>query len=795
MRARRSSASSRVAIAIALVAGGAARSGAEPAIERLKPPAARQGETVDLQISGLELDGAAEVFFEDGRIAAAAPVVENDKQVTVRLTVPADCPLGPHRVRVRTNDGLSQLRMFQVHAREQLPEHEPNNTVDAATPLEPGRTVWGTLSGEDVDVYRLHLRAGDRIAAVVEAVRLDQQMLDAHVELVDAGGFVLAACDDHPLLAQDAALAVTAPREGDYFLRVRESAYGGGDNVYLLHVGDMPIPHAAWPPGGTAGTTVDVAWLGDPAGGFSTAITLPPPDADGSAAVRPVRDGREAAFAVPLRVAAGPVTTAAEPNDKAVEPTVATAPAAIAGRMDAADDVDWIRVTAAKGTKWNVTGWGRRLGSPIDLVINAHRDNEKRERITGNDDADGPDSVLVVTTPDEGGFLLRVNDFERRGGPEFTYWIDVQPLLPAVNVSVPPAQTKTQQRLCAAVPRGNRTALVFNTARTECGDPVRLEFDGLPAGVTALAAPIAEPAGGGVVVFEAAAAAEPGTRAAGIRVLRHDQEAATLGGLRQSTPLVFGDPNRECYRSAHGRRLPVAVVEEAPVEIDVLPPATAIARRGTLDLAVRVKRAEGWTGKVRLELPFKPPGIGCSAVEAKDDQQEVVLPISANADAPVQEWSVAVTAVLVPTGDQQQAKQGGRRIARGTVVASRPVKLAVVEPLVELAAEKAVVEQGQTARLVFKPVKPPTFTGTARARLVGLPLKTECAPLELAAGAEQLEFSIAVAPDAPPGKHDGILCRLEVPVGDAWMVHQTAATSLRIDKPLPGGVAARGAAP
>ncbi|MFM8496259.1 MAG: hypothetical protein ACKOEM_12155 [Planctomycetia bacterium] len=767
----------------------------EPTIDRIEPPAARAGTSIDVKITGSELDGAAEVFFEQGGITCAAPTVENDKTLTARLTVPADCPLGPQRMRVRTSDGLSELRMFHVHASEQAAEQEPNDSFAQAAPLERGRAVWGAVKNEDVDVYKVHLQAGDRIAAVIDAVRLDQQMLDPHIELVDAEGFVVAACDDHPLLAQDAALAAVAPREGDYFLRVRESAYGGGNALYVLHVGDFPIPHVAWPPGGPPGATLDVEWFGDPAGPFKAKVTLPPEGSEGLGRVRAVRDGRTSAMSVPFRITTAPVFQAVEPNDEPEKAAPATAPVAIAGRIDASEDVDWIRVEAPKGTKWKATGWGRRLGSPVDLVIAAHRANDKRERITSSDDADGPDSVVQVTVPDEGAFLLRVNDFERRGGPEFIYWIDVEPIVPRVTVSVPPAQTKTQQRLVAAVPRGNRTALVFNAARTECGDPVRLEFSGLPAGVAASPATIADPAPNCVVVFEAAADAAPATTATPVRMIRGDGESAQeVGSLRQGTDLVFGEPNRTSYRTSFSDRLAVAVVEEAPASIECAPPATPIARRGTLDLKVTVHRVEGYAGRVRLEMPFRPPGIGASAVEVKESETEVAFPITCAGDAPLKEWQLALTATLVPEGQKPDKKGAGKRVAKGMVVASRPLTLAIVEPLVEMTAEKAVVEQGGTVKLAYKAAKPPTFTGTAKARLVGLPNKVEAPTLDLAAGTETLEFPLTVAADAPPGKHENIICRIEVPVGDAIMIHQMAATSLRIDKPLPPAVAAAGGA-
>jgi hypothetical protein len=265
-----------------------------------------------------------------------------------------------------------------------------------------------------------------------------------------------------------------------------------------------------------------------------------------------------------------------------------------------------------------------------------------------------------------------------------------------------------------------------------------------------------------------------------------------IGGLRQGTEMVYGDPNRTPYRTAISDRLPVAVVEEAPVTIDLESPATPIARRGVLELKVKVHRAAEFDGKVRLELPFKPPGIGASTVEVKEGQTEVSLPLNASADAPLQAWQIAVAASLVPaSGDKKQEKQA-RRAGRGSWIASRPVTLSVVEPLVDLAAEKAVVEQAAETTLVFKTTKPASFAGKAKVRLMGLPVKTEAPELELMPGQETLEFLVKVAADAPPGKYDNVFCRIEVPQGEAVMLHQTPATSLRIDKPLPPGKAEKG---
>jgi len=783
--------SGRIALLATLLAAifspaGTAR--AELTIDRIEPGGGPRGSEVEIALTGKELADPEQLWFENGSIAVVSLTGIDAAHATATIRIPVDCPLGPHRLRLRTKHGLSELRTFRVGGLTQTAEKEPNNDPQAATEagsseisLAAARTIAGVVKGEDVDCFPVRAAAGERIAVAIDGIRLDQEMFDPSLDIVDERGFVLAACDDHPLLGQDAMLAVTAPADGTYFLRVRESAYGGNDGcVYLLHVGRFPVPHAAWPPGGQAGAEMEVEWLGDPAGPFRTTIVLPQHgDHAGLAEVYPERDGVVSPVGVPFRVSAVPATAEVEPNDEPAKAGRVSAPANLIGRMDVAEDVDWIHVEAPKGSVWRVRGRGRRLGSPIDLVINVHRTNEKREKITGNDDADGPDCEARVTTPDEGSFLVRVNDHQRRGGPEFIYWIDVEPAEPQVTVSVPPSRSNSQERLVATVPRGNRTALVFNTTRSECDMAVQLAFDNLPAGVRVIAPPAVGKAPGTLAVFEATAEAAASANLVTVAVQTvgtDDAAGRPIGALRQVTELVFGQPNNATYRTSVSDRLPIAVVEPAKVRIDVEQPSVPIVRRGSMDLRVRVVREAGFTGKVRLGFPFKPPGIGAPAsVEVPEADSDAVYRINATADAPVGEWPVVVTAV---------AKDKDKDDPSGWV-SSLPVTIRVAEPLVELTTEKAVAEPGQEARIVCKVMKPGSFEGTAIAKLMGLPVKTEAPELEFAATATELVFPVAVAADAVPGRHDNIFCQVRVPMAGTWVVHTMPGNHLRIDKPLP----------
>ncbi|MBM4059151.1 MAG: hypothetical protein FJ275_13105, partial [Planctomycetes bacterium] len=366
---------------------------ASPVIVRVVPPGAPRGSTVEIELSGSDLGDARELFFQDPGIVVERLQSAGGRLVTATLRVAADCPTGPRKFRLRTRDGLSDLRTFRVGLLPQEAEVEPNNAPATAPVIALPRTIAGTVTADDVDCFRLRLEAGARIAAAIDGMRLDQEMFDPLLELVDSRGFIVAACDDHPLLAQDAMLAATVPEAGEYVLRVRESAFGGNDGcVYLLHVGDFPVPHVAWPPAARPGGEIEVEWLGDPGGVFRQRTRLPAVTGlEGLTEIHPLRHGVVGPVAVPLRVSPLSAVAEAEPNDATDKATATAAPAALLGRLGASGDVDWFRVDAPPGTTWHVRSWGRRLGSPIDLVLNIHRADDKRERITGNDDGAGPD--------------------------------------------------------------------------------------------------------------------------------------------------------------------------------------------------------------------------------------------------------------------------------------------------------------------------------------------------------------------------------------------------------------------
>ena len=760
---------------------------ADPTIDRIIPPGAKQGSDVEIELTGKFLESAEELVFEEGLIQVQHIDSVDGSRVKARISIPPDCRLGAHRLRVRTARGLSELRTFRVGATQQVNEIEPNNEPSKAQNIELEQTISGVITGEDVDCFVVHLLASSRIAAVVDGIRLDQEMFDSHLEIIDSRGFVLGANDDNSLLGQDPMLSIVVKEEGDYTIRLRESAYGGNNGcVYLLHVGTFPIPIVAWPPCGMPGEEVKFEWLGDPAGSFQTRVTLPESaGVEGIAEIRPERDGKRSTAPVPVRISSLATVVESEPNDVPDQASHSSIPGAFIGRMDSKNDVDWLRFSASKGTTWRVTAYGRRLGSPIDLVLNAHRDDKKREKITGSDDTDGPDSDMRVLVPDEGSFLVRINDHQRRGGPEFIYRIEAQQVVPHVDLAIPEGRSNTQERLVVTVPQGNRTVAVFNANRTEYSDDVRLEWSDVPHGVLATSLPFVAGSPGGAVLFEASADAPLGTGMARVVVRSAHETNELLGGLRQSTSLVYGNPNQTQYRATISDRLPVAVVSPSPITVHLKAPIIPLVRRGRFDLQVRIERAEGFKGAVKLEFPWKPTGVSALAgVEIPEDISEIGYTINATADAPVRDWQIVVAAT--PKGAPADKKKGKALQQSDLWVASQPVTLRVAETLIELTLEKSSAEVGQETTILCKVSKPGSFEGNAKCKLMGLPVHVDSQEVALSADVKELIFPVVIGADAAVGKHDNIFCQVLVPLNGEWVIHSMPASQLRIDRPLSG---------
>jgi hypothetical protein len=117
-----------------------------------------------------------------------------------------------------------------------VPETEPNDTVERAQRVEPTCVVCGTIGAPgDADVFAFDGRAGREIVAEVLARRVGSPM-DSLVQVLGPDGAVIAWNDDTPDKAYglvthqaDSYVRATLPSDGTYAVRVAETQRHGGE--------------------------------------------------------------------------------------------------------------------------------------------------------------------------------------------------------------------------------------------------------------------------------------------------------------------------------------------------------------------------------------------------------------------------------------------------------------------------------------------------------------------------------------------------------------------------------------
>ncbi|HLQ46054.1 MAG TPA: PPC domain-containing protein, partial [Planctomycetaceae bacterium] len=425
--------------------------------------------------------------------------------------------------------------------------------------------------------------------------------------------------------------------DGKYIIQIRETAYGGGSN-YRLHVGTFPRPLAVYPAGGKLGDEVDVKFLGDPAGEFVQKFKLPTENSKEFTGLFATAGSEIAPSPNPFRLFEHGNSLEVEPNNTVAQATPATLPNAFNGILQEPGDIDFFKFTATKGQVFEVECYGRRIRSAIDPVMTLY--NAQGGGIVGNDDSRGPDSYFRVQIPADGEYLLSVTDHLGRGGPGFVYRVEFTGVVPSLQLSIPQVERYGQYRRQVYVAKGNRFGTIINASRANFGGKLLLEPQGMPAGITIVAEPMAENLASMPVVFEAAADA-PLNGALVDFIGRHADNPAIRGGFFNRAEFIIAAPGQSMYSWRDVDRLAMAVVDELPFKIDLVEPKVPLAQNGSMQLKVVATRKEGFKAPINLIFPFAPPGIGAApSVTIPEGQTEALYPINAAGNAQIGKWRV-----------------------------------------------------------------------------------------------------------------------------------------------------------
>lgn len=192
------------AVASCLLAASFAHA-ASPNLGNLLPRGGQRGTDVELRFVGSGLADAVDLLWHEPGIAFKQVVSAADGEFKCIVSIAPDAALGRHAVRVRTNSGISNVRIFSVGALPEMLETEPNSDAAHAQAVALGTTVNGVAQYEDVDYFVLDLAAGQKLAAEVEAIRLGHELFDAKLRLFAPSGGEIVSEDDTAAMRQDAA--------------------------------------------------------------------------------------------------------------------------------------------------------------------------------------------------------------------------------------------------------------------------------------------------------------------------------------------------------------------------------------------------------------------------------------------------------------------------------------------------------------------------------------------------------------------------------------------------------------
>lgn len=757
---------------------------ASPTVTSVMPRGGQRGTEATVTLGGARLADAQELLWYTPGISVSK-VDAKDTQVVATIRIAPDCALGEHAMRLRTASGLSELRTFWVGALPIVNEKEPNNDFAAPQPIPFGCTVHGTITSEDVDYFVVDAKKGQRVSVEIEALRLASNpnvgVFDPFIAILDAKRFELATSDDTSLLQQDGCLSIIAPADGKYVVQVRESAYrGNAVSHYRLHVGTFPRPLSVFPLGGRPGEPTAFRFLGDPAGEIARTITLPESPADRFAL--PAEDaGGVSPAGIPIRVNGLANVLEAEPNDAAPQATKGAAPCAFNGIIGKLKDHDHFRFAAKAGQTFDIGCFARRLGSPLDPVIWIL--NPAGAMIASNDDNPGtPDSYLRFSAPADGEYVIGIRDHLYKGGPTYSYRIEVAPVSPRVAVSVPQFAQFSQDRQWIVVPRGNRYATLVTTARADVGGEVTVEAVGMPAKVAVATEAVAPYMGLTPAVIEAAADAPLAGSLAEFVAKPVDPKQPFASRFRMRSELVYGTPNNATYWSYSAPKVAVAVTEPAPFRISIVEPKVPLVHGGSMNLRIVAERQAGFTGPITIYPLYNPPGVGSAgAATIAAGQNETVFPLNANGGAPVRKWKYVVWGVAT--------------VGNGPVwVSSQLATVEIAPPYLALRLERAMGEQGKTTTLYGKVQVAKPWDGPAKVKLIGLPAKVTAPEVDLTKDAKEIAFPIALDAAAPPGQHKNLFCQVVITQNGERIVQNLGSSELRVDKPIVNAAAAPAAA-
>jgi WD domain, G-beta repeat len=328
-----------------------------PAIGKLTPNFGRRPSTFKIIVEGQYLDADLLVTSNVPGVKMTVGAGTGTRR-EAEIAIAADTPAGPVVLTPKTAAGAGAPINFLV---DRYPVTGDAPAIDSA---KTGRmvTLPATLVGTfdragQADYFRFTAKAGQQIGAQVFAAAIFSK-LDPVLELTDADGRVLAE-------GSNGLLAFTCPNEGTFAIGIRDKDYrGGSDMFYRISVGDFPVVTGVVPMGVQRGKEATVRLVGVNLPAPTATVKIPADAAIGSRVPVPMPTG----FERPVGEASVIVGEFPEVTVEKGQANVET-PGTANGVIARPGETHLVRFNAKKGQSLIIETNARRVGSPIDSVI------------------------------------------------------------------------------------------------------------------------------------------------------------------------------------------------------------------------------------------------------------------------------------------------------------------------------------------------------------------------------------------------------------------------------------------
>ncbi len=402
------------------------------------------------------------------------------------VRIAANAVTGARYWRVWTSQGATPAIKFIVG---DLPEITEQEMDGAPIPVEvkPPVTINGRIfPREDVDVWAFNARAGQEFTCSVAALSLGSPLQARLVALDPTGRQIAEAVASQ---RGDPQLHFKAATDGTYSVRIHDISFGGLQQfVYRLTITSEPVVNSIFPLGARRGDTVKLELNGN-ALPTRTAELRIPADAPMS-------------YQTPLTLAGKRTNPVLLEVDDLPEFTHShgsatfTAPAVLNGRIASPGETNSWSFSAKKGELLELSLAAARLGSPLTPVLVVNDAQGKQLMHTEASVGDGGDTTLQFKAPDDGTYIIRVNEhFLSRGGLDFAYRLRIAPpatpdfqitlVSDALNALRDLPEGLAPATAAKSKPRQKPGQFKLNIAALGgFAGEIELSVDGLPPGVT-----------------------------------------------------------------------------------------------------------------------------------------------------------------------------------------------------------------------------------------------------------------------------------------------------------------------